>query len=915
MDPLCSEWNANNSMDFLKNLTKEQSVVVRARLERSLLIAASPGAGKTHTLLSRLAFLLLSGKLEPGEFVFFTFSRAGIEEARSRLEKHAAIEPLVRSARTTFQQAFQTLHSFGRRLVESTAAPVLERTCQRRTFMNVISQTQKRAILREAIERYRQRLQTNWDRLPSCTQPLFHQLELSALESDDAGAEMAKGAKSSDDRLVKEISVQIAERKARFISPPTLEQVDSAAFQWPLLDFVYALYECWLQHLNCIDFDDMIVMAVRILETQANPPHLFPRGLRLILIDEFQDTSASQLRLVRALAKRYACTVCAAGDDDQCIYEWRQARPQFMTEFTRFFPDAAVMFLRESIRCPVNIACCANALIQHNTRRLCKNIEPLPGYEQLRVRIILGRCVEDEVAYLGQELVRLHTENGVAWKDMAVLCRVAQPLETLRKLLRERDIPYAGAEQSKTVARNPQNEYGIRMPASNLDHAWRETLILASPLVSMITLLVNEYDLHSLDDACKAYAPSMHALTRTCVIDEARKRRNMPLMRVVQYMVENAQEFFEGVPDRNTMPINVSQNAKANFVQASVAPGRLAPGFKRVSEPAPDAYRPKLSQGQWKACRVLLAAYERLLVIARDLGPEIRLERMLEVALELLPASAPQHGWSITNDTRRLLRHLAHHVDEEARTRWEWASGAAALPSPSPSAGPDAAISNNYGTDEEQRCSLQPAADSSSKLLYGALARRRRCTPLARNESGIRSSASQHEKDSWRKPLRQLLLCLQDAWQEGTRAFAHARRKVPLDAVAVSTIHNAKGREWPFVFILRAVQGSCPLLYPEVDLEEERRVFYVGLTRARQQCTILASEPQTGKQQDPQQQPSIFLDELSAPHCERIQWRPVQQQQQQQQQRARKRATPAGHASAKRERIAGASIPSAPKKP
>ncbi|KAF6004495.1 hypothetical protein F1559_003193 [Cyanidiococcus yangmingshanensis] len=614
---------------LLQGLTSEQQAVVLAPVDESLLVAASPGAGKTHTLLARLAYLVQRRQLVYQDFLFVTFSRAGVEEAKDRLERMPGLDALTKNGRETLGKSFQTLHGIGRRLVESAESATLMRICQRRPHMRVLSHTQRRAILREAIERYRRRQQASLTQPPSCPCPLFNEHDLRGLEGEEAGLATEHDPKSPHDRLVKEISVQIAERKATFIPPPALELDEETAFQWPLVDFVYALYEKWLQHLNCIDFDDMIVMAVKLLEADAHWPTLFPNGLNVILVDEFQDTSASQLRLLRALVQRYASSICAAGDDDQCIYEWRQARPQFMTEFSRFFPRAKLLFLRQSFRCPLNVAHCANALIQHNERRLAKSIDPLPEHEHIRVRIIVGRCFDDEIAYIQRELVHLHSSAGIPWRSMAILCRIAQPLEVVRSALKQAGIPYAGADQMRIVAREPQIDPRAPNPTGQ-----RRARVARSPqfrralLSALLLLMVNEFDLHLLDNACRVYAPSMHALTKACIGQEGQRCHGAPIMHVVRNMVHHAAAFFEGFQDGAVLDSEQDGQSSGRLAISTVSE-RLVPGFKRASAVPTSEDRPKLSRGQWKACRALLSAYERLLVLAREQGSDIRLMRML----------------------------------------------------------------------------------------------------------------------------------------------------------------------------------------------------------------------------------------------------------------------------------------------
>ncbi len=207
-----------------------------------------------------------------------------------------------------------------------------------------------------------------------------------------------------------------------------------------LAAIAYRRYQTSLRTLNAVDFDDLLMLTAEIFQNFADARREEASRLDHILVDEYQDTNATQYRIVKTLAARHR-NLCVVGDDDQSIYGWRGAEVQHILNFRKDWPEAKVVRLQENYRSTGEILRLANRLIQCNTVRHDKKLKPTRGVG-VRPRI-LACADEQQEAQIVVEDIRAKIEHEHRRpSDMAILFRTNQQTRPLESELRRMNIPY-----------------------------------------------------------------------------------------------------------------------------------------------------------------------------------------------------------------------------------------------------------------------------------------------------------------------------------------------------------------------------------------------------------------------------------------------------------------------------------------
>ncbi len=202
---------------------------------------------------------------------------------------------------------------------------------------------------------------------------------------------------------------------------------------------VYAAYEKRLREMNAVDFDDLLVLTVRLLEACGEIRSAYRERFRFLLVDEYQDTNRAQYRLMRLLAGPER-NVHATGDPDQSIYSWRGADYRNILDFQTDYPDARLVRLERNYRSTQTILDAANALIRHNTERIPKDLytESGPG-ERLAVATLATD--RDEAAWIVERIQALG-KAGRPLRDIAVFYRTNAQSRPLEDALLREGMPY-----------------------------------------------------------------------------------------------------------------------------------------------------------------------------------------------------------------------------------------------------------------------------------------------------------------------------------------------------------------------------------------------------------------------------------------------------------------------------------------
>ena len=204
---------------------------------------------------------------------------------------------------------------------------------------------------------------------------------------------------------------------------------------------VYARYNRDLLSLNAMDFDDLLVKAVQLLNEHPDVRDKWRSRYSQMLVDEFQDTNRLQLDLVSMLASGSPPNICVVGDDDQSIYGWRGAEVSNILEFENHFPDPEIIRLEQNYRSTNAILSTANRLIKNNPRRRGKNLwSSQEGGEPVHVVCVPDDKIEAE--FVINEVGALRATNQIPWEHFAIIYRMNAQSRLLEENLRRMRIPY-----------------------------------------------------------------------------------------------------------------------------------------------------------------------------------------------------------------------------------------------------------------------------------------------------------------------------------------------------------------------------------------------------------------------------------------------------------------------------------------
>ena len=318
---------------LLDGLTPEQTQAVQHG-PGPLLLIAGPGAGKTKTLIHRIARLLATGAAQPWEILAVTFSVRAAGELRLRLADLLG-EQVARGVTAA------TFHSICARMLREHAG-VFGRTESYTVY--------DQADVRRVIE---------W------------------LLSDQQRGRIQQALADHGQPAASEVLAEISLAKNRLLSPDSYEQHARHAAA-PLIAAVWRELDVELQRSNSFDFDDLLVLAVRLLAEHPHRLAFYRQRWRWLVVDEYQDTNEAQSVLVALLAGAGG-NVCCVADDDQLIYSWRGAESRNILAFGERFPAHARIVLGRNFRCRSEILDAAVACVAHNVQREAKALIAMRG--------------------------------------------------------------------------------------------------------------------------------------------------------------------------------------------------------------------------------------------------------------------------------------------------------------------------------------------------------------------------------------------------------------------------------------------------------------------------------------------------------------------------------------------------------
>lgn len=214
---------------------------------------------------------------------------------------------------------------------------------------------------------------------------------------------------------------------------------DGEDFRKKVLGNLYALYQKRLKEYNAVDFDDIICLTVKLLESDKEVLSHYQNLYKYVLVDEYQDTNHAQYRLVRLLSQKTS-NICVVGDDDQSIYKFRGATIENILNFEKDFDNATVIRLEQNYRSTQNILDAANALISHNSARKGKNLWTDIGDGE---KVTSYRCTdENSESQFVINKINEHVEAGAKFSDNVVLYRMNAQSANIERILVKSGIPY-----------------------------------------------------------------------------------------------------------------------------------------------------------------------------------------------------------------------------------------------------------------------------------------------------------------------------------------------------------------------------------------------------------------------------------------------------------------------------------------
>jgi DNA helicase II / ATP-dependent DNA helicase PcrA len=380
------EAGADRAERLLAGLNEPQRRAV-VHGEGPLLVLAGAGSGKTRVLTHRIAYLLATGAARPGEILAITFTNKAASEMRERVG--ALIGRSVRAMWVT------TFHSACARMLRADA----ERLGYARTFTIYDESDSLRMLKRCMVE-----LGIDPKRYPP-----------RALRSQISGA------------------------KNKLVDAAAYAQAQGSVFE-ETAAAAYELYEKRMLEANAMDFDDLLVRTVNVLEVSDEARERWRRTFRHVLVDEYQDTNHAQYRLLQLLTAEHG-NLMVVGDEDQSIYGFRHADIRNILDFERDFPEAEVVKLEQNYRSTQTILSAANAVVERNRERRPKQLwTEISGGEPVRLSELSDE--HEEARWVAGEIERLAEEDGVKREDVAVFYRTNAMSRVLEDTLNRFDLPY-----------------------------------------------------------------------------------------------------------------------------------------------------------------------------------------------------------------------------------------------------------------------------------------------------------------------------------------------------------------------------------------------------------------------------------------------------------------------------------------
>jgi len=353
-----------------------------------LLVLAGAGSGKTRVLTTRIARLIDVEGIDPRHILAVTFTNKAAGEMRERIGRLLGDDPAG--------MWVGTFHAIGARMLRASAHLV-----GRTPAYTIYDQDDSLSVVKRIMER--------------------HKI-------------------SPKQFTPRAIQSALSDAKNALVTPAEYERLALDPFAKAVAPVYRSLGDAF-QLANAVDFDDLLVLPVRMLQQHPDKLSNYRARFKYILVDEYQDTNRAQYEFIKLLGGEHG-NVCVVGDDDQSIYGWRGADIRNILDFSKDFPDATVVRLEENYRSTPPILDLANVVIRGNTARMGKTLRPThTGGDKVTVARALDE--RDEADFVVDEIIaRRGASTSTGLNDVAILYRTNAQSRAMEESLRRRAIGY-----------------------------------------------------------------------------------------------------------------------------------------------------------------------------------------------------------------------------------------------------------------------------------------------------------------------------------------------------------------------------------------------------------------------------------------------------------------------------------------
>ena len=378
-------------MPDLSTLNPQQRQAVET-IQGPVLILAGAGTGKTRVITFRIAHMIERG-IAPGNILGVTFTNKAAREMKERVSKLIPKRRRDNDGAKPDGPTVSTFHSLCARIL--------------RQHIEVLGYKRNFVIYDEAEQL-------------GAIKKILSQIS-------------AKGEKTDPKpilALLSRFKNGGAQAAATFADPGV----------HAMAEHVRKKYESALHACNAIDFDDLLLLALRLFEEHPDVLEACRRKYRYVMVDEYQDTNAAQFRLVKLLCEQHR-NLCVVGDDDQSIYGWRGAEISNLLDLEQHFGEVKVIKLEQNYRSTSTILQAANAVIQHNTRRRGKHLWSSKG-DGHKISLHEFQSDEEEAHTVAEDIEYQRLAHRVPWGAQAILFRTNLQSRPLEMALRQAGIRY-----------------------------------------------------------------------------------------------------------------------------------------------------------------------------------------------------------------------------------------------------------------------------------------------------------------------------------------------------------------------------------------------------------------------------------------------------------------------------------------